>query len=85
MKITTIVTFLNKGEQEIRSLALKNNYQGVVLVSNQCNQERIYSFVTPKADITVYESKTRGVSKARNAMAALVQTELVTFADDDIQ
>jgi hypothetical protein len=84
MKITTVVTFLNKNEDEIHSLALANNYQGIVLISNQCDQVRTYSFSTPKADITVYEAKTRGVSKARNAMAVLCQTELINFADDDV-
>jgi hypothetical protein len=85
MTITTIVTFLNKTETEIRDLALKNNYQGCILISNQCNQEKSYSFETPKAHIVVYESTSRGVSKARNAMFALCKTDLVTFADDDVR
>jgi glycosyltransferase involved in cell wall biosynthesis len=85
MSITTIVTFLAKNEAEIRAAAIKNNYQGQVLISDQCDQERTYSFQTPKATITVYESKSRGVSKARNAMADLASGDLITFADDDVR
>jgi glycosyltransferase involved in cell wall biosynthesis len=85
MTITTIITFLNKTEAEIRELALKNNYQGTILISDQCDQERTYSFKTSKADIMVFEAKTRGVSKARNAMFDLCQSDLVTFADDDVR
>lgn len=78
-----IPTMFKDGEEEIRKLLLHLNVDSPTIVANQTNRESTYSFDYNGNEITVIDTKTRGVSVNRNILLDNLKASIGLFIDDD--
>lgn len=85
-KITLLVTTINKNEEQIVDICLKNNLRGNVIVGCQKmehNNEKMLHF-KEEGSVTIFFQTSTGVSINRNTLLKAVKTQYCIFLDDDI-
>lgn len=78
-----IPTMFKDSEEEIRKLLLHLNVDSPTIVANQTNRDLTYSFEYNGNEITVIDTKTRGVSVNRNILLENLKASIGLFIDDD--
>lgn len=78
-----IPTMFKDGEEEIRKLLQHLDVHSPTIVANQTNRDLTYSFEYKGNEITVIDTKTRGVSVNRNILLENLKASIGLFIDDD--
>ncbi len=84
MKIETMVTTFQKNEEEISSLLAKNNIEGEPLVGDQNGESGAIKLSYKNGFYKLILLSSIGVSKSRNSLLRCADSDIVTFADDNI-
>jgi glycosyltransferase involved in cell wall biosynthesis len=85
MKVQTLVTTINKSDDEILALVKHNNLRGDVIVGCQCGSEGIVKVeVDEYTRVTIVHQSTIGLSINRNCIFKYSTADVISFADDDV-
>jgi glycosyltransferase involved in cell wall biosynthesis len=86
MNIQTLVTTMNLNDEDVFRLAKNNNLEGEVIIGDQCGFDGLTKGGnTSGGSITILKQATRGVSKNRNSLLDYSNSDIITFADDDLR